>query len=369
MDFGLFSNGERTNQIAADSYDEDLYEIRLADRLGFKEAWISEHLRGTHGSRPDALSAADLFICKAAAVTKHIKFGPGVRPIPLYHPIQVAIEAAVCDHLTRGRYLFGFGVGVPQDNGMTQRGLGPDDSAIRRARMHESMELILRCWTEPEPFDFDGEFWQGRNIRVVPKPYTKPRMPVGVASSTTLGTVQMAAEHGFLPILSQFDNTTHMREHGEGFVAAGRTLGRETKRRDLRACRFVYVSDSVEKAKEELRATITPSVLYHAHEQPRYYQHLLPPGGTIDDVTWDRLVDHGFFFVGDPDTVYERIMQHYEESGGFGTLLLVVGKDYGTRQLRARSMKRFMAEVAPRLRDLDPDAEPAASPALAGAAR
>src|SRR3954466_3428335 len=83
MDFGLFSNGERTNQIAADSYDEDLYENRLADRLGFKEARISEHLRGTHGSRPDALSAADLFICKAAAVTKHIKFGPGVRPIPL----------------------------------------------------------------------------------------------------------------------------------------------------------------------------------------------------------------------------------------------------------------------------------------------
>src|SRR5438105_3888502 len=170
MEFGIFSNGERLNSLAARSYDEDLYEIRLADRLGFTEAWISEHLRGTHGGRPDALSAADLFISKAAALTKRIRLGPGVRPIALFHPIQVALEAAVCDHLTHGRYMFGFGVGAP-DDGMSQRGLGDDSSALRRARMHEAIDLILRCWSEPAPFDYDGEFWQGRGINVVPKPY------------------------------------------------------------------------------------------------------------------------------------------------------------------------------------------------------
>ena len=46
MEFGIFSNGERHNAIAADSYDEDLREVQLVDRLGFREAWISEHLRG-----------------------------------------------------------------------------------------------------------------------------------------------------------------------------------------------------------------------------------------------------------------------------------------------------------------------------------
>src|SRR5579871_3707349 len=181
VEFGIFSNGERNNQVAADSYDEDLFEVRLADRLGMREAWISEHLRGTHGGRPDALSAADLFICKAAAYTKQIRLGPGVRPLPLYQPIQVALEAAVCDHLTRGRYLFGFGVGVPLDNGMVQRGIAEESSAVRRARMHESIDLILRCWTAREPFDYEGEFFHGREIRVVPKPYQQPHMPIGVA--------------------------------------------------------------------------------------------------------------------------------------------------------------------------------------------
>ena len=75
------------------------------------------------------------------------------------------------------------------------------------------------------------------------------------------------------------------------------------------------------------------------------------------DITWDHLVDSGHYFVGSPDRVTELIKNHYDESGGFGTLLLVCGKDYGTRQQRARSMRLFMQEVAPRLRELDPDRE------------
>src|SRR5437660_9839396 len=102
MEFGIFSNGERHNAIAADSYDEDLYEVKLVDRLGFREAWISEHLRGLGQTRPDALSAADLFICRAAGVTKQIKLGPGTRSIALSHPSQGAPQASVGEPLRRG---------------------------------------------------------------------------------------------------------------------------------------------------------------------------------------------------------------------------------------------------------------------------
>ncbi len=355
MDFGIFSNGERNNTIAADSYDEDLCEVQLVDKLGFKEAWISEHLRGVGGSRPDALSAADLFICKAAAVTKQIMLGPGVRPIALFDPIQVALEAAVCDHLTRGRYMFGFGVGLPADNGMVQRGLGENTMPVRRGRMHEAIDLIMRCWTATEPFDYDGEYFHGRDIQVMPKPYTKPHMPIGVASSTTLGTVELAGRNGFIPLLSQNDNTDHMREHAEGYLAAAHAAGRAASRNDIRACRLVYVSDSVKKAKDELRESVEPSTRAHVKQMPQYYTKYVPKSGRVEDITFDHLVDSGFYFVGDPDTVYQHIMQHYEESGGFGTLLLVMGKHFGNQRLRARSVRWFAREVAPRLRDVWPD--------------
>jgi hypothetical protein len=37
-----------------------------------------------------------------------------------------------------------------------------------------------------------------------------------------------------------------------------------------------------------------------------------------------------------------------------GTFLIVTGKDWATRKKRARSMTRFMEEVASKLRHLDP---------------
>jgi alkanesulfonate monooxygenase SsuD/methylene tetrahydromethanopterin reductase-like flavin-dependent oxidoreductase (luciferase family) len=356
VEFGLFSNGERTNKIAADSYDDDLYEIVVADKLGFREAWISEHIGHTRETRVDKLSVSEMFIAKAAGLTRQIRMGPGVRPLALYHPVQVATDAAVCDHLTRGRYMAGFGVGGLITDPMQQRGFpDADQDGSARARMHEAVELILRCWSEPEPFNYEGEFFTGKGINVIPKPFQQPRPPVGVAISKTMGTVEMAGRNGFWPIFSQNDEPSHMREMGDTLLQAAAEAGRPPRRSDIRACRFVWVSESVEKAKEELRPSITPSVEHHKREYPFHYRHHMPASGRIEDVTFDHLVDSGHFFVGDPDTVCDRIKDLYDRTGGFGVLLLVVGKDYGTPRQRARSMRLFMERVAPRLKELDPD--------------
>ena len=48
-------------------------------------------------------------------------------------------------------------------------------------------------------------------------------------------------------------------------------------------------------------------------------------------------------------------------SGGFGTLLITAGKEWATREKRTRSMRLFMEQVAPQLRDLEPTREPEAA--------
>jgi alkanesulfonate monooxygenase SsuD/methylene tetrahydromethanopterin reductase-like flavin-dependent oxidoreductase (luciferase family) len=111
MRIGLFSNGERRNQVAQISCEENLHEGIVADDLGIQEAWISEHETFVGYQSPDQLPCADPFICKAAALTKETRMGPGIRPFPYSHPLQVATDTAVCDHLTNGRYMAGFGVG------------------------------------------------------------------------------------------------------------------------------------------------------------------------------------------------------------------------------------------------------------------
>jgi alkanesulfonate monooxygenase SsuD/methylene tetrahydromethanopterin reductase-like flavin-dependent oxidoreductase (luciferase family) len=129
--------------------------------------------------------------------------------------------------------------------------------------------------------------------------------------------------------------------------------GAAPARSRVRVSRVVYVTDSVAQAKREL----CDGDLAHALGR---MQHLIPAGGSAADLTFDRLIDSGFFICGDPDTVYDGIKNVYDEVGGFGTLLLITGKDWGTLEQRTRSMERFMAEVAPRLAGLDPDRRVAA---------
>src|SRR5437867_495489 len=63
MKFGIFSNGLRGNENVAATYDEDVAEIEAADRFGFDEAWVSEHMGGW---LPDPVALADLLIARAA---------------------------------------------------------------------------------------------------------------------------------------------------------------------------------------------------------------------------------------------------------------------------------------------------------------
>jgi alkanesulfonate monooxygenase SsuD/methylene tetrahydromethanopterin reductase-like flavin-dependent oxidoreductase (luciferase family) len=345
MHIGIFSNGERQNQIAKITYDEDLAEVILADELGLQEGWISEHGTFVSFHAPDQLPCAELFICKAAVLTKHIRMGPGIRPLPYFHPLQVATDAAVCDHLTNGRYMAGFGVGLP---GKTpQRGKLPGDT---RAMTREAIDLILTAWTAPEPFDWRGEFWQGERLHIIPQPLTKPHMEVGMACSRSEGTLELTAQKGFIPLMSWTPARKQLKEMIEIYQRAGAEAQRPAPRSRVRIARTVYVTDSVAQAKRDLGA-----IDLGAAKVTGRLNHYIPAGGTRDDLTMEYMIDQGAFFCGDPDTVYRQVKDLYDEIGGFGVLLLLAGKDWGTREQRERSMRLFMSEVAPRLAYLNPD--------------
>src|SRR5439155_4646814 len=168
MEFGLFSNGFRPHTTAAATYEEDLQDLIVADELGFRDAWISEH----HGEpvyvdKVDTLPIPELLMCKAAGLTKRIRMGPAVKVIHLYHPVDTAIQAAVTDHVTGGRYMFGFGSGFPSPLFSEERGLPYDQ---RHPRLMEALDLILRCWSAKEPFDWDGAHWQAKAVTALPRP-------------------------------------------------------------------------------------------------------------------------------------------------------------------------------------------------------
>jgi alkanesulfonate monooxygenase SsuD/methylene tetrahydromethanopterin reductase-like flavin-dependent oxidoreductase (luciferase family) len=345
MDFGIFCNQQRGRADVTGSWDEDVAEIVAADRAGFQEAWISEHTGSSW--LPDALPSPDLMICKLAGLTQSIRFGPAIRRLALYHPLQVAIETAVCDHLTGGRYMFGFGRGGPV-SGWGQRGTEWEQT---HSMMVEGIELMLRCFEEPEPFDYAGEFYRGQAITVYPKPVQLPHPPIAVATGNPV-LIRMAAERGFRLMTSQFATPREVRRLGEAFDEATGVAGKG--RAALTAVRGVFLADSDAEALRVVRGDWERHIAFNQEHFGVNYAAWTRAGQSVADVTFDSLLEDGLMFIGSPATVADRIDRFYDECGGFGTFLLVTGRDWGSLADRTRSLELFAEHVAPRLRDRSP---------------
>ena len=83
MQFGLFMMPlHPPHRSYADSYDRDLDLLQEADRLGFHEAWIGEHLTERWENAP----FPDLLIAKASALTENIRLATGVTLLPIHNP-------------------------------------------------------------------------------------------------------------------------------------------------------------------------------------------------------------------------------------------------------------------------------------------
>jgi alkanesulfonate monooxygenase SsuD/methylene tetrahydromethanopterin reductase-like flavin-dependent oxidoreductase (luciferase family) len=357
MDFGIFSNGFRPHTSASQTYAEDLSEIVLADQLGFRDAYISEH----HGEpiyidKVDTLPVPELLMCKAAALTRRIRMGAAVKLIHLAHPVDTAIQAAVTDHVIGGgRFIFGFGSGFPNPLFAHERGLSHED---RHERLRESLDLILKCWTSPVPFDWDGKHWRGKNIAATPRPLAEPHMPMATATDTE-AMIELSGARGYTLLAAQLEPAAFIRRKADRYARAAKAAGRSAPLNGITVARYVHIAESRRAAMDDLRPFITHELGYQMKRglirliRNNYHLPL-----TGDEVSFDQLAEAGVYVLGDPDSVARELTEFYDASGGFGTLLIVTGKDWATREKRERSMRLFMEQVAPRLRDLAPLREP-----------
>ena len=362
MEFGIFSNQQRHSNDVTKSWREDIDEVVLCDRLGFQQAWISEHAGLPY--LKDGLATSDHMIARMAGLTEQIRFGPAIRRLALYQPVQAAVEMASMDHLLEGRYMYGYGHGGPI-SGYDQRGIRFEDT---HEMLVEAMDLIIRCVHETEPFDYDGKFYHGKNINTWPKPLQKPYPPTWLASNTP-NLIQGAASKGHNFFLSQFARPRTVDRLGGIFNDACIAAGRGPSRHRCTALHAVFVAESDEVAEAQL----APGFREHLEFNKKYFAPVfndwIPAGGTLDDVTYESLIAEGLIWVGSAATVVGQIRRFYQESGGFGCLLLIAGKNWGTWDQRQRSFEMFAEEVAPHLRDLHPDGPMAETTAPRAVAR
>jgi limonene 1,2-monooxygenase len=318
--------------------ERDLQLIEHLDRLGFDEAWIGEH----HSAGYEIIASPEVFIATAAARTRTIRLGTGVSSLPYHHPLMLADRMVLLDHLTRGRVSFGIGPGaLPSDAYMM--GI---DVARQRDMMEESLEAILALLERDEPVDIETDWFTLRDARLQLRPYTHPRFEVAVAAQVSPAGPRLAGRFG-LSLLSIGATTAGgfdiLGAHWQVMEERAEQFQTTVDRQAWRLVGPIHIAETREQAYEDVR--------FGLREWVDYFQRVaaLPLAPETDDATElaDAMNASGFAVIGTPDDAIAQIERLVEQSGGFGTFL-VMAHEWADRAQTERSYELLARYVLPR---------------------
>ncbi|HET7654998.1 MAG TPA: LLM class flavin-dependent oxidoreductase [Acidimicrobiales bacterium] len=323
----------------------DLERVEALDRLGYDEVWFGEH----HSGGYEIIGSPESFIAAAAQRTERIKLGTGVVSLPYHHPWIVADRMVFLDHLTRGRVIFGTGPGaLPTDAYML--GIDPVD---QRRMMEESLEAILALLRTDEPVSRETDWFTMREARLQLRPFTDPHFEVAVAAMVSPSGPRLAGTHG-VSLLSLSMSVA------EGFAAIGQAWNVVEEqaakaapgtpapdRSTWRVLGAMHLAPTREQAIDECT--------YGLEDFANYFgggAGFVPLAPSLDGTkpTGRKMVEayaeSGSVVIGTPDDACEYIQRLLDQSGGFGTFLLM-GHDWADPDASLRSDRLFAREVIP----------------------
>jgi limonene 1,2-monooxygenase len=319
--------------------ERDLELIGWLDRLGFDEAWVGEH----HSSGWETVAAPELFLAVAAERTRHIRLGTGAVSLPYHHPLLVADRIVLLDHLTRGRAMLGVGPGGHLSDALT---LGIEPPRLR-PMMAESLAVILRLMSDPEPFTHVADWFELHDAVLQLRPYTRPHPPIAVTSLESPAGMALAGRHGAgvlsLSVARGPRGPVDLRDQWRVAEEAAAGAGRAVRREDWRLVLPIHLAETRREALDDVRAGAGRWLLEYVEGttgRPR------PVPGPAERVV-DQMVELGAWVVGTPDDCVAAIERLLERSGGFGALL-VWGHEWASRERTLRSYELLARYVAPR---------------------
>lgn len=347
----------------AETLSEDRDAVVLADKLGWHDAFIGEHLT----DRLESITNSIVFLASLASDTSSIKLGTGTSNLSHAHPVLVAANAAMLDHLSDGRLILGISPGaLPSDAEI----LGILDQD-RNKMFEEAINVILRLWEDDAPYDIDlpdnrfrvtttATFNADIEVGALRKPLQQPRPEIvgTVVAPHSTGAIAMGRRE-FHPLSANFLQSRWLRSHWDMYAQGAAEAGRTASPDEWRIARTVFVADSQAEAAEYAKAS--PSSPYRF-----YYGQLLKkmrvagrvalfkrnPEDPDDSVTLDDVLDD-LVICGTPESVAEQVLALQEETGAFGELVYA-GMDWADRDRGIRSMELMSEKVMPLVNAIAP---------------
>src|SRR4051794_39157833 len=171
-------------------YHEYIDQLEFADLVGFDGIGVNEHHQNGYGLMP----SPNIIAAGLARRTTRAAIAVIGNSIALYNPpIRVAEEFAMLDVISGGRLVAGFPVGSSMDTNYCYGQI----PALLREKYMEAHDLVIRAWTEPDPFAFNGRYTQLRYVNVWPRPVQQPHPPVHIPGGGSVETYDFCIDHTY----------------------------------------------------------------------------------------------------------------------------------------------------------------------------
>ena len=309
-------------KIASDLYNRYLDEYEYAGELGL-DIMLNEH----HQTVTCLDSAMPLSAAILVRRTKQAKILLlGTQLAHRDNPVRVAEELAFLDCLSQGRLISGFVRGIPPECHPANT-----NPALTRERFEESHDLILKAWTTPGPFNWEGRFWHYRYVNPWPTPYQQPHPPIWITGASP-DNIRWIADHQYVkacllqPYEAQEEQFRVYRER-----CADQGLPEPGPDKFAFLC-LAYVGETDEQARKEGKALMwyLDDVRHPGFYNPPGYnppeataRTLMGPGTRRELGSWEELNEKGMAIWGSPDTVIKKI-KYLHERCQVGHLLLMM---------------------------------------------
>jgi len=353
----VYPNSNYDPAVGARLYEEYIEQMVYAADLGYDGVCVNEHHQSPYGMMPAPNLIAAMLIDRTRG--SDVKIPIVGRALPLLdNPLAIAEEFAMLDNISKGRIIAGMVRGIGCEYHAT--GVNP---AFSHDRFHEAHDLIVRSWTDPGPFAFEGDHYNFRYVNIWPRPYQAPRPPIWIPSQGSKETIDWAADPSrkypfivtFSPLASvmKYHKMYQQQAESYGYTASGEQLGWAVP---------IYVAETDEQARKEAGEHIEK--LFNDFLRIPL-EMLFPPGYTsiqslktnllgragvaLERQTLNALIEKGTFIVGSPRTVIEKL-QEAQSISGFEHLIVMA--QFGTLpdHLTRKNIQMIAEEVMPHLR-------------------
>lgn len=332
---GLFlSNQQPPARDPLEALDEQFEMVRYVRDRGWDSVFTGHHYLLDEVRKLQPVP----FLARLSAETGDMRVGIAIMLLSLQNPVEVAETVASLDVVTRGKLVFGVGLGYRQ----AEHEAFVVEKGERVRRFERNLEIVTRL-LEAEAITVDESWCRIDDARLINRPVQSPRPPIWIGANSD-AAIQRAGRLADTWIVNPHARRDTVREQMQHFRDARVSVGKAPDPTELPALKEVYCAET----REQAWAECLPYLGAKYRTYLSWGQDTAMPTGDSLARPVEELVDQRFI-VGSPDDCLDEL-RAWRDEVGVDHFILRTEWSGMPFELAQRSLRLLAEDVIPRLR-------------------